>query len=126
MSQALEQFKSLRNDARVYQPASFGYFVESKSETYFVMFKRDFYKRFRQHFSGPEFEHFGYAQIMNLELLNEIVERDIDWIVFVMPDGKAYRANPRLFKKFHEKYKTDVPHLVGEVALPLNFFERIE
>jgi hypothetical protein len=98
---------------------------------YFVMYKREYYKNFKHHF--PEVlksdgKSYGWAQIMTRELLNYSAHDDsgIDWILFVTPDGKAYRAASRLFKRFVDKHNTEVPHLKGEVAMPLDYFNNLE
>jgi hypothetical protein len=98
---------------------------------FFMMYKREYYKNFKYHF--PEVlkedgKPYGWAQIMSLELLNYCAHdsNSIDWVLFVTPDGRAYKSAARLFKKFVDRYNTEVPHLKGEVAMPLDYFQNLE
>ena len=99
-------------------------------EKYLVMFKREYYKNFKYHFQHIKKSNgksYGWAQIMSRSLLDYACKQssDVDWILFITPDGKAYKCPPLLFKKFSEKYDTEVPHLQGEVALPLDMFDAL-
>lgn len=103
-----------------------GKIVVTAEESFFVLFKRDFYHNFKNHFphitkSGGV--HFGFAQIMNKALLNKAISEGVDWIVFVMPDKHCYKCSAKFFKNFYDLYHTDVPYLEGEIAMPLDFFE---
>ena len=101
--------------------------VFSDGEDHLVMFKRDYYKNFGKHFQGVKKENgktYGWGQIMSASLLDTACN-NCGWVVFITPDGKIYRCRPLLFKKFVQKYGTEVPHLKGEVAMPLDYFERV-
>ena len=92
-----------------------------------IQFKREYYRNFAYHFPEVKKEDgssYGWAQIMSLSSLNRAIIEGIDKIVFITPDGKMYSCYSQLFKKFYLKNKTDVPHLEGEIAMPLDFFER--
>ena len=102
--------------------------VKTKEEMFLVMFKREYYKSFQYHF--PHIQkvgggRYGYAQIMSESLLNKAFHYRVNWIVFIMPDKKAYRCHPKLFKKFFDEHQTRVPYLPGEIAMPLDYFERL-
>ena len=101
--------------------------IKSK-ETYLVMFKRQYYRAFKSHFPNctkADGKPYGWAQIMNKELLERACRRNINWVAFVTPDGAVYKTLPMQFKRFSEAYKTETPHLKGEVAMPLPFFRRL-
>ena len=94
-----------------------------------IQFKREYYRNFAYHFPDVKKEDgksYGWAQIMSLSSLNRAIIEDIEKIIFITPDGKMYSCYTNLFKKFYLKNKTDVPHLVGEIAMPLDFFERVK
>jgi len=57
--------------------------------------------------------------------LNRALIEGITKLIFITPDKKIYTCYSNLFKKFYLKNKTDVPHLEGEIAMPLDFFERV-
>ena len=106
-----------------------GTVIEHNTGRYFVMFKREYYRNFKYHF--PELKKdndksFGWAQIMSMSLLNWACSNNIAWIVFITPDGKAYRCSAQKFKDYVELYGTEVPHLKGEVAMPLDYFDNLE
>lgn len=125
--EALVAFKTHKPNSVVFREFDFGYLISYQNKRYLLMFKRDFYKSFKHHFKHiPEMRNYGYAQIMNLSMLKMAIEDGIEYVAFAMPTGNIYQCNPRLFLKFYEKYHTEVPHLKGEVALPLNFFERLD
>jgi len=93
-----------------------------------IQFKREYYRNFVYHFPDVKKEDgksYGWAQIMSLSSLNRALIEDIEKLVFITPDGKMYSCYTRLFKNFYLKNKTDVPHLKGEIAMPLDFFERV-
>jgi hypothetical protein len=100
-----------------------------KGDKCLIQFKREYYRNFSNHFpkvKKPNGNSYGWAQIMSLDSLNRAIIEGIDRLIFITPDGKIYSCYSKLFKKFYEKHKTDVPHLEGEVAMPLDFFERLE
>lgn len=104
-----------------------GYVFRVGGEKALVMFKRELYHNFRYHFPDilkPSGTHYGYGQIMSRKML-EYACSCLDWVYFITEDGKVYRCRPMLFYKFYLKYHTDVPHLPGEVALPIELFERV-
>ena len=103
--------------------------VKSEDATYMVMFKREYYQAFQNHFPNiikDDGKPYGYAQIMSIELLYWALRNKITYLVFVTPDRKIYKCRPIIFKKFVEKHHTEVPHLLGELALPLDYFERVK
>ena len=103
-----------------------GKLVIKRDESFLIMFKRDFYHSFKNHFPYVKKESgvpYGYGQIMSKILLNKALDAGVNWLVFVMPDRKVYKCHVKLFKKFYDKNQTDVPYLPGEIAMPLDFFE---
>lgn len=97
--------------------------IQANGKTYMVQFKRNYYKSFSVHF--PQFREYGYGQVMSIGLLERAIISGIDQIVFITPDRNIYSCYPMQFKRFYEKYHTDVPHLDGEIAMPLKFFKRL-
>jgi len=99
-----------------------------KGELTLIQFKRDFYHNFPYHFPNvvkADGTKYGWAQIMSLSSLNRALIEGITKLIFITPDKKIYTCYSNLFKKFYLKNKTDVPHLEGEIAMPLDFFERV-
>ena len=99
-----------------------------RGERSLVQFKREYYRNFAYHFPDvkkTDGKPYGWAQIMSLSSLNRAIVEDIEKVIFITPDGKMYSCYSNLFKKFYLKNKTDVPHLEGEIAMPLDFFERV-
>jgi hypothetical protein len=88
-----------------------------------VCFKRDYYKNFQFHF--PKVGYVGYGQVANKHLLEYCDENGYEYIM-VMPDGKVYRISPRSWLDYYKVYKTDVPHLDGEIAIPLKMLRRMD
>lgn len=104
------------------------YILRSREERFLMMFKREYYKSFKFHFPWimkPNGRSYGYAQIMSKSLIDFAVNSNVDWILFVTPDERMYKCPPALFKKFCENHKTEVPHLKGEVAMPLDYFDSV-
>jgi hypothetical protein len=100
-----------------------------KGESYLVQFKREYYRSFSHHFPNikkVDGTAFGWATIMSLTTLNMALTKEISRVMFITPDRKIYSCYANLFKRFYEKYKTNVPHLPGEVAMPLEYFERLK
>ncbi|MCJ7816554.1 MAG: hypothetical protein MUP55_01730 [Candidatus Aenigmarchaeota archaeon] len=105
------------------------YVFVSKGESYLAMFKREYYKNFKYHFphcKKPTGTDYGWAQIMSLSLLKLALMRNVKEIVFITPDAKAYACTPADFMSFYKQHTTNVPHLAGEVAMPLDNFRRVQ
>lgn len=105
--------------------------ITYNDEKYLMMFKREYYQNFKYHFPNIKKDNgknYGWAQIMSKSLLDYACKEttNIDWILCVTPDGKAYKCPPMLFKRFSTKHGTDVPHLQGEVAMPLDMFDALK
>lgn len=125
---ALARAIHLLGGARIGQRMGPAQLLEGKDGSFLVMFKREFYRAFQDHFPGllnRNDNPFGFAQVMSKSLLFAAESRMVDWLVFVMPDGKAYKCATGQFIIFYRKNRTDVPHLPGEVAMPLEYFERV-
>jgi hypothetical protein len=106
-----------------------GMVIALDRELYLVMFKREFYGAFGSHFpnlKNHKGNTYGFAQVMSKSMLDEVCSMNVDFLVFIIPNGHAYKCPPNLFKRYSEKYETSVPHLKGEVAMPLDYFERVE
>ena len=102
--------------------------IQHQGKTYLLQFKREYYRSFSFHFPAikkKDGRNYGYAQIMSLETLNRAVSANINKLVFATPDGKMYCCEPMVFKNFVDANKTEVPHLKGEVAMPLELFHRL-
>lgn len=129
IGQALAHVKGILGDIQIggsHGPAMIFTYNDTR---YLLMHKRDYYKNFKHHFPEVLKEDgnaYGWAQIMSMELLDYCIDHNIAWVAFVTPDGKSYCASAKLFKKFVERHGTYVPHLKGEVAMPLEMFENIE
>ena len=103
--------------------------IKTNQHKILVIFKRQYYHNFKHHFPHIKKDNgkpYGYAQIISLELLNYAIIKNIDRIVFVMPDRKIYETMPGLIHKYHKKYKTEVPYLKEDktAAIPLEYFLR--
>ena len=99
-----------------------------KEDKKLLVFKRQYYRSFSRHFREivkDTGRGNGYAQTMNLKLLKMAERLGIESLVIVMEDGAAYETYIKTFINYYEKYKTDVPHLDGEVAMPLDYFMNI-
>lgn len=103
-------------------------YVHANGKKYFVMFKREYYRNFSAHFPHVVKEDgsaHGWGQVMNESLLKIAAHNKTDYLVFITPDAVAYRCEPSRFYSFAVEFQTHVPHLYGEVAMPLQFFERM-
>ena len=101
--------------------------ITFQGENYLVTYKRDYYRNFKYHFPNckqPDGTDYGWAQVMNKILIDRACEDYISFMVFVMPNKKAYKIKPTVFKEFIMKHNTEVPHLKGEMSIPLQYFER--
>lgn len=90
---------------------------------YCVTYKRDWYRSFSLHF--PYVPDKGYGQITSLNLLLYCQKNGIGKLVAVMPQGVAYVIDIDTFLSYYQRYKTDVPHLPGEVASPARLWTRL-
>lgn len=88
-----------------------------------VTLKRDWYKNFSFHF--PQCPEKGWGQITSLKLLRCCEQQGISWLVAVMPNGVGYKIEVSEFLRYYEQYKTEVPHLPGEVAAPIKMWKRM-
>lgn len=128
VGEALGLMRKLFPKMEVIKQAGPGIEVRVGEDRYLIMHKREYYKSFKLHFPNVLKDNessYGYAQIMTKELLEQAISSGVHWVVFVTPDARAYRCAAMLFKKFYDKYHTDVPHLPGEIAMPLDYFERV-
>lgn len=115
-------------DFKTFKQHGAGVLISDKSEDYYFMFKREYYRNFNKHFpevKKDDGKSYGWAQIMSKRLLNEVIALDIPWILFMDTEGKVYRIASKLWRNFVQMYDTEVPHIEGEVAIPLDFFERM-
>lgn len=104
--------------------------VKAPGEAYLVIFKRELYHSFKYHFPQVKKEDgtaYGYGQIISKGLLDYAIQHNIPWVIFVLPDRKAYKCSSRLFQKFAAMHDTHIPYMRDDptVALPLDYFERI-
>lgn len=93
-------------------------------ERYLVLFKREFYYRFSNHFPKLPSENKGYGMLANIKLVHWCALEGIK-MAAIMPDGKCYVIDGLEFWRFYEKYKTDSPHIKEEIASPLNMWSRL-
>jgi hypothetical protein len=118
-------------NVKIESKLEFGYFMLNDYERYFLMYKREYYKNFKYHFPDvkkPDGKSYGWAQVMNKQVLDYILKKkqNVTWLLFATTDAKIYKCTPQNFYNFVTKYNTEVPHLKGEVAVPLDLFERLE
>lgn len=92
-------------------------------EKFCVTLKKEWYNNFSTHF--PDVPEKGFGQITSLTLLLYCEQAGIAWLVAVMPQGVAYKIDVAAFLRYYFKYRTDVPHLRGEVASPIKMWTRL-
>jgi hypothetical protein len=91
-------------------------------ELYLVMFKREFYHQFSKHF--PQVPDLGFGMICNTNLVRYAASEEMT-LVAVMPKGIAYKCNGKEAWEYYEKWKTDVPHIEGEMGTPARIWPRL-
>jgi hypothetical protein len=125
LEQATTHFKDTLKEKTVRtERRSYAVFIETESgKKYCVCYKRDYYKNFQYHF--PNLGKVGWGQIANKDLLLGCLGEGAKYIS-VMPDGKIYAIEPSFWLSYYERFHTDVPHLKGEIAIPLKFFTRFD
>ena len=95
--------------------------VEKLPKRYLVMFKREFYHSFSRHF--PEVPDKGFGIVTAKKIVGWAADQDII-IASVFPDGRCYSVHAYDYWLYYEQYKTDVAHLPGEIAYPLELANR--
>jgi len=97
------------------------------NKLYLLQFKREVYNHFRKHFRNIKLGNpsLGYGQIMSESILEKAIKKDVEKLIFIMPNGTIYSCYPMQFKRFVEEYNTRVPHIKGEVAMSLDCFETL-
>jgi len=130
LEEAGNLFKSIlkSNDFHIVsERMGIGEFIKAEKNgvifNYCVCFKREYYKNFQYHF--PALGKVGWGQIANKDLLKECEESDYAYVI-VMPDEKIYVIKAGFWLDYYDKFKTDVPHLKGEIAIPMKFLKKFE
>lgn len=102
----------------------FSIFIETfEGKKYCLCFKKEYYKNFQYHF--PSLGKVGWGQIANKELLERCKKENYIYIA-VMPDGKIYEIKPSLWLEYYRRFQTEIPHIKGEIAIPLKLFRRFD
>lgn len=106
-----------------FEGARIGALFENKlmDKRYFVMFKREFYRQFSNHF--PEVPQKGYGVVTAKKIVAWAADEGV-YIAVVFPSGRCYSIDGYDFWLFYEEYKTDCKHLEGEIAVSLERFKR--
>jgi len=91
-------------------------------EQYLVTFKRDFYHQFSNHF--PNLPEPGYGMTFNKKPVTWAAMEGLT-LVAVMPRGVAYRCPADEAQAYYLKWKTDVPHIEGEMGTPAKMWPRL-
>lgn len=94
---------------------------EITKKVYLVMFKRSTYLRFARHFEVPEQ---GVGVVCNMKLVAWAAGEGIE-LVAIFSDGACYSIPAMTFWEYYEQYKTDVKHIPGEIASPLELWNRM-
>ncbi len=127
LREALRRFRAKKPGAKKtidinFKGARVGALFEDGGEQYFVMFKREFYRHFSQHF--PEVPQKGFAVITAKQIVNWAADKGI-LIAAIFPSGRCYSIDGYDFWLFYEEYKTEVKHLEDEIACPLEMWKRL-
>ena len=91
-------------------------------EKFLVMFKRDFYHQFSNHF--PKIPEAGYGMIISKKIVEWAADEEMT-LVAVMPRGVAYKCGAVEAIEYYRKWKTDVPHIEGEIGTPARMWPRL-
>jgi len=128
LKEALRRFRLRRPGAHKvvdinFEGARIGALYEDLNERYLVMFKREFYRSFSNHF--PDVPQTGYGVVTAKKIVAWAVDEGII-IAAIFPSGRCYCIDAYDFWLFYEEYKTDCKHLKGqEIAAPLEKFKRL-
>jgi len=130
LTDAFIYFRKNHPEARIFGKMKAGLLIDFDKEFHLFQFKREMYHNFGFHFphiKKPDGKHYGWAQIMSLEMLKQAIDKwKVDKLIFALPNGKFYTCYAQQFLQFYRKNDTDVPHIEGEIALPLEFFESLK
>jgi|TARA_Y100000310_G_scaffold344207_1_gene455726 hypothetical protein len=130
LTDALIQFRVKHPEAKIFGKIGSGLVIDYDNYFHLFQFKRELYHNFKYHFpevKKDDGKHYGYAQIMSLEILKRAInDWKVDKLIFALPDGKFYTCFAMLFLNFYKKNNTEVPHIPGEIAMPLDFFEALK
>jgi len=127
LKEALRRFRSRKPGAHKvtdvnFEGARIGALFEDLNERYLVMFKREFYRSFSDHF--PDVPQKGYGVVTAKKIVGWAADEGII-IAAIFPSGRCYSIDGYDFWLFYEEYKTDCRHLKGEeIAAPLEAFKR--
>lgn len=129
LREAIKRFRSRKHGVHKVTDVNFEgarigaiFIEEALGEQYFVMFKRDFYKRFSDHF--PKVPKKGYGVLTAKKIVSWAADEGVN-IAAVFPSGRCYVIDAMDFWLFYEEYQTDCPHIEGEIAAPLEMFKRL-
>jgi len=128
LKEALGRFRSRKPGAHKvtdvnFEGARIGAVFEGLNERYLVMFKREFYRRFSEHF--PDVPQRGYGVVTAKKIVGWAADEGLI-LAAVFPSGRCYSIDGYDFWLFYEEYKTDCRHLKGEeIAAPLEAFKRL-
>jgi hypothetical protein len=114
--------KALGKEIKDSMPDGYAMFLTTHDgERYCICFKREYYQNFQFHF--PSLGKVGWGQIANKELIERCAKGNFTYVA-IMPDGKMYQIDPTFWLNYYTRFKTDVPHLEGEIAVPMKLFKR--
>lgn len=117
----------LKGPLQVLRRLRWGFLVFWRGDRCAVMLKREVYRRFGAHFPRfcrPDGSAYDEGQIINADLLRWACGA-VSWVVFVLEDERVFRIRPVTWWDFARDNRLECPHLPGEVALPLDFFEEV-
>jgi len=95
--------------------------AQETGEKFVIMFKRNFYFQFSNHF--PTIKETGYGMTCSIKIIHFAATEGYK-LVAVMPNGKGYVADPDKVLTYFLDNNTVVPHLPDEMGSPLSMWER--
>jgi len=128
LSDALEYFKALKPEATIESPVKLnnsriGVVYRGDEKAYLVLFKRDTYHHFGNHFENIPDEDKVHGMICNYKLVAWAATAGVELVV-VFPNRDIYSIPGSKFWDYYEKYFTDVKHAPGEIATPLTLWKK--
>ena len=95
--------------------------AQGTGEKFVIMFKRNFYFQFSNHF--PNVKETGYGMTCSIKIVQFAATEGYK-LIAVMPNGKGYVADPNEVLTYFLDNNTEVPHLPDEMGSPLSMWER--
>jgi len=128
LSDALEYFRALKPEISIESPVKLqnsriGAVFRGENEAYLVLFKRDTYRHFGNHYENIPDGDKVYGMICNYKLVAWAATAEVE-IVVIFPNRDIYSIPGITFWDYYEKYRTDVKHAPGEIATPITIWRK--